>query len=137
MHQLPVLNLRIRMPITAEDHPRNFISKITRYERICSIPNSMSYLPDLLPVAVRMMKSGRTGTVNLVNPGLISHNDILEMYREFVDPNFKWINFSMEEQDQLLASRRSNNLLNTLDMEKMGVPNIKSSIRRALATWCH
>ncbi len=132
MHQLPVLNLRIRMPITAEDHPRNFISKIIRYERICSMDNSMSYLPDLLPVAIRMMKEYRTGTVNLVNPGLISHNEILTMYREAVNPDFTWVNFTIDEQDRLLASRRSNNLLNTDEMERMGVPNIKIAVANAL-----
>lgn len=135
MHQLPVLNIRIRMPITNIDHPRNFISKILKYERICSVENSMSYLPNLLPVAIRMIKEGRTGTVNLVNPGLITHNEILEMYKDLVDPEFTWINFSIEEQNKILASRRSNNLLNTLDMEKMGVPDIKTSVRLALETW--
>ena len=44
-----VLNLRIRMPITGQVNPRNFITKITTYENICSIPNSMTVLPELLP----------------------------------------------------------------------------------------
>jgi dTDP-4-dehydrorhamnose reductase len=135
MHQLPVLNLRIRMPITGENHPRNFITKITNYERICSTPNSMSYLPDLLPVAVMLMKDSRMGTINLVNPGLITHNEILQMYKELVHPKFSWVNFTIEEQDQILASKRSNNLLNTIDMERMGVPDIKTSIRKALEHW--
>ena len=43
------LNLRIRMPITNIDNPRNFITKITNYEKICSIKNSMTVLPELLP----------------------------------------------------------------------------------------
>mgnify|MGYP001320972238 CR=1 FL=1 len=37
-----VLNLRIRMPITGKQHPRNFITKITNYEYICSIKNFLS-----------------------------------------------------------------------------------------------
>jgi len=41
-----ILNLRIRMPIVGEDNPRNFITKITTYEKICSIPNSMTVLPE-------------------------------------------------------------------------------------------
>ena len=51
MYQLAdtVLNLRIRMPIIDEHCPRNFITKITNYKKICSIPNSMSVLPELLP----------------------------------------------------------------------------------------
>ena len=46
MHQLDnyVLNLRIRMPISSENAPRNFITKITKYEKICNIPNSMTLL---------------------------------------------------------------------------------------------
>ena len=47
------LNARIRMPITDEqDSPRNFITKITSYKKVCSIPNSMSVLDELLPVLI-------------------------------------------------------------------------------------
>jgi len=52
-----VLNLRIRMPITSENNPRNFITKITNYDKICSIANSMSVLPELIPTAIDMMKN--------------------------------------------------------------------------------
>jgi 3,5-epimerase/4-reductase len=111
------LHLRIRMPITSEKNPRNFITKITSYEKICSIPNSMSVLDELIPVAIHMMKENVVGTVNLTNPGVISHNEILEMYRDTVDPSFVWKNFTLEEQDQVLLSKRSNNHLDTLLLE--------------------
>ena len=51
-----VLNLRIRMPITGEKNGRNFITKIATYEKVCSVPNSMSVLPELLPYVLEMMK---------------------------------------------------------------------------------
>ena len=51
-----VLNLRIRMPITGAYNPRNFITKITTYEKVCSVPNSMTVLPELLPYVLEMMK---------------------------------------------------------------------------------
>ena len=97
------------MPITNEDSPRNFITKITTYEKICSIPNSMTVLPELLPLVIDMMTQETTGTINLTNPGLISHNEILEMYKEIVDSDFTWKNFTLEEQSKILASERSNN----------------------------
>ena len=78
------------MPIVNYTNPRNFITKITRYEKICSIQNSMTYLPDLLPVALDLSLKKNTGTINLTNPGTISHNEILEMYREFVDKDLTW-----------------------------------------------
>ena len=74
-----------------------------------------------------------TGTVNMTNPGLISHNEILEMYREIVDKDFKWNNFSIEEQRQILASERSNNFLDTSRLESLyKVKNIKESVRDLL-----
>jgi len=120
-----VLNLRIRMPITGEPNSRNFITKITNYEKICSIPNSMTVLPELLPLVIQLAEKNYTGTLNLTNPGLISHNEILEMYREIVDPTFEWKNFTAEEQSKLLAADRSNNFLETNKLQEL-FPNVKS-----------
>jgi nucleoside-diphosphate-sugar epimerase len=129
-----VLNVRIRMPITDEFNGRNFITKITNYEKICSVPNSMTVLNELLPLMIDMAKNNVKGTVNLTNPGLITHNEILEMYKELVDPSFEWKNFSIEEQAAILDSGRSNNFLETTRLETLypTVKNIKDSVRDML-----
>ena len=129
-----VLNLRIRMPITGAYNKRNFITKITTYEKVCSIPNSMTVLPELLPMVLTMMKDKMTGTINLTNPGLVSHNEILDMYKEIVDPNFEYKNFTQDEQRAILAADRSNNYLDTTKLETLfpNVLNIKESIRHML-----
>jgi dTDP-glucose 4,6-dehydratase len=129
-----VLNLRIRMPITGEKNGRNFITKIVNYEKVCSVPNSMTILSELLPYVLDMMQHGVTGTMNLTNPGLISHNEILEMYKEIVDPFFNWKNFSMEEQRKILAADRSNNYLDTTRLETLypQIQPIKEGIRKCL-----
>jgi 3,5-epimerase/4-reductase len=135
MHLYPnVLNLRIRMPITGENNPRNFITKITNYKKICSVPNSMTVLPELLPYVIDMMTNKITGTINLTNPGLISHNEILEMYKEIVDPKFTWENFTPEEQRLILKSDRSNNYMDTTKLTEMypNIKNIKDSVRKYL-----
>jgi 3,5-epimerase/4-reductase len=129
MHELynnDVLNIRIRMPITSEINSRNFITKITNYKKICSIPNSMTVLDNLLPVMIKYALINKKGTINLTNPGLITHNEILELYKEIVDPEFTWENFSIEEQNQILASKRSNNCLDTTTLELDNTNNIKS-----------
>ena len=123
MHQLydkTALNVRIRMPITDEISPRNFITKITNYAKnakICSIPNSMTVLNEMLPIMINLALEKRVGTINLTNPGTISHNEILEMYKAIVDPSITWQNFSIEEQNRILASKRSNNCLDTTYLE--------------------
>lgn len=128
------LNVRIRMPITDEFNKRNFITKITNYAKICSVPNSMTVLDELIPIMIDMAKNNVKGTVNLTNPGLISHNEILEMYREIVDNDFKWSNFTIEEQREILDSGRSNNFLETSRLQALypQVKTIKESVREAL-----
>ncbi len=138
MHMYPnVLNLRIRMPITNNTNPRNFITKITSYKKICSIKNSMTVLPELLPYVIKMMEQNITGTINLTNPGLISHNEILEMYKEIVEPNFTWENFTQEEQRQILKADRSNNFMDTKKLEELfpEVSNIKDAVRKCLENY--
>lgn len=134
MHQLPVLNVRIRMPITSEVHERNFITKITSYKKVCSIPNSMTVLNELLPLMLELTLRKEVGTVNLTNPGLITHNEILEMYKEIVDPAFTWENFTQEEQNTILLSKRSNNCLDTRVIQSYfpQVKSIKESVRDML-----
>jgi 3,5-epimerase/4-reductase len=127
------LNLRIRMPITDEINDRNFITKITNYKKICSIPNSMSVLDELLPLLIEYALKKKVGTYNFTNPGLVTHNEILEMYKEIVDTNFTWENFTIEEQNEVLASKRSNNSLDTTKLvEESEISNIKQSVKNAL-----
>ena len=134
VHHLPILNLRIRMPITDSNNPRNFITKITNYQKICSLPNSMSVLPTLLPLVFTMMKDRVVGTINLVNPGVITHNRILTLYREYVDSSHTWENFTILEQDKILDARRSNNYLTTARLEELfpDVPTIEEAVKISL-----
>jgi hypothetical protein len=116
---------------------RNFITKITSYKKICSIKNSMTVLDELLPYVVKMMENNIVGTINLTNPGLISHNEILEMYKEIVDPDFEWENFSQEEQRQILKADRSNNYMDTTKLENLfpDVSNIKDAVKKCLENY--
>ena len=182
-----VLVLRVRMPIVGDlVYPRNFVAKILRYEKIVNIPNSMTVLPELLPMSIEMAKRGLTGKrssvewekwsgaewrrrrvgerlfflrsssprffsfllsfffhssfflfsslslffffflsnqpiptgiMNYTNPGAISHNEIMELYKSYVDPSLTWANFSIEEQAKVIVAPRSNNLMDTKRIE--------------------
>jgi dTDP-4-dehydrorhamnose reductase len=132
-----VLNLRIRMPIVGFHNPRNFITKIANYEKICSIQNSMTVLEDMIPLLVQLAKDMRTGTVNLTNPGTIEHNEILEMYKKYVEPTFEWNNFTLEEQSKILLSERSNNELDSTYLKQLfpNVKDIKTSVEDLMKRW--
>lgn len=114
-----VCTLRVRMPISSDlSNPRNFITKISRYNKVVNIPNSMTVLDELLPISIEMAKRNLRGIWNFTNPGVVSHNEILEMYREYMDPNFKWSNFSLEEQAKVIVAQRSNNEMDASKLKK-------------------
>jgi len=137
MYSKNTLNLRIRMPIVNYDHDRNFITKITKYEYVCSVANSMTVLPDMFPVIADMIKKNVAGTFNLCNKGAITHNEILELYKTHVDNNFTWKNFSIEEQNKVLLSKRSNIELSTEKLYELypNIPDIRASIENCMITY--
>lgn len=118
------------MPISDDLNPRSFVTKISKYKKVINIPNSMSVLSDLLPLIEKMADRKLTGTMNFVNPGTISHNEILELYKKYVDKNFVFYNFTIEEQNKILKSKRSNNELDATKLIKEfpQVPHIKKTI---------
>ena len=129
MQNFPCLNLRIRMPISKTSNSRNFINKIISYDKICSITNSMTVLDDFFPIFIDLILEKRIGTWNCTNPGTITHNQILKNYRDIVDPAFKWKNFTIQEQSNILKSDRSNNELDTSKIENYyDIKPIKESI---------
>ena len=121
-----VLNVRIRMPITKQRHPKDFVTKILSYENICSMTNSMTYLDELLPILYDMSLNKRVGTINLVNPDPVDHNYILAKYKERNDKTKTWNNITVEEQNKILLSERSNNILSTKKLEEW-YPNVKTT----------
>ena len=125
MKEFPVLNLRIRMPISSVVNDRNFINKIVKYPFICSIPNSLTVLDDFFPIFTNMILKKKIGTYNCTNPGIISHNTILELYKQIINNDFTWKNMTIEEQSAILKSERSNNYLDTSKIEKE-YPKLKS-----------
>ena len=126
-----MLNLRLRMPIGDDLHPRNFITKIKNYERVVNIPNSMSVLYDLIPISIDMSITKKTGIINFTNPGTISHNEILDLYKQYIDPNYEYVNFTLEEQSKILKAGRSNNELDSTKLLEWypNIPHIQDSIK--------
>ena len=128
-----VLNIRIRMPISDDMDKKNFIVKLLGFKQICSIENSMTVLPELLPIMIDMAHKKYTGTINLTNPGTICHNRILELAREILDPRINWTNFSLGDQRKILKAERSNNTLNTDKLLSLySVTPIEDSIKTIL-----
>lgn len=126
------LILRVRMPISDDLIHRNFVTKIVKYERVVNIPNSMTVLTEMLPASLAMAKKGLTGVYNFTNPGVISHNEVLDLYTKYIDPTYTYTNFTVEEQAKVIKAGRSNNELDTTKlMEDMPEEIVLNDIKTA------
>jgi hypothetical protein len=90
----------------------------------------MCVLEDLLPIAVDMTLRQIKGNYNFVNPGAISHHEVLELYKQYIDPVFTYESFTLEEQDRILKVPRSNAELSADKLLKLypDIPHIKDSL---------
>lgn len=147
-----VLNVRIRMPFQAYvgvhnryapnadtdtynlHDPRDFIVKLAQYPQLVNIQNSVSVLGTLFPALRKAIMAGMGGTLNLTNPGTISHHEIMDMYREIVDPSHTYESLSLEDQAKLIKGDRSNNQLDTklLQVLDPSVPTAREAVKGAM-----
>jgi len=107
------LILRLRMPVSDDLHSRNFVTKITKYEHVVDVPNSNTILHDLLPASILLAENNVTGIYNFTNPGAISHNEVLALFKKYVRPEFTWKNFTLDQQSKVIKAGRSNCKLDT------------------------
>lgn len=134
LRDFPVLQLRLRMPLDGEPGPRNFITKITNYKQVISVPNSITVIDDLIAAAKALMEQKATGVYNVVNPGAIEHKEILALYKDIVDPTHEYRLISLDELAQLAKAPRSNCILSTKKLEDAGVrlPEIHGRVKEIL-----
>lgn len=122
LKELPVLQMRIRMPISMYKHPRNLITKLISYNKVISVPNSVTLLEDLFPAIEKLCEIKPTGILNMTNDGYLEHKDILETYKKIVDDNhsYELINVEALERD-IVKSGRSNCLLSNAKLKSFGI----------------
>ncbi|MCX6751890.1 MAG: sugar nucleotide-binding protein [Candidatus Nomurabacteria bacterium] len=135
LKQFPVLQCRLRMPVDSQKSPRNFITKITNYEKVINEENSITVIDDLVKATIELVKRKRTGIYNVTNPGSITHKEILDKYKKLVDKNFQYT--IINTKDLKTKAGRSNCVLNTDKLQKEGIklPDIHKSIESILKNY--
>ncbi|QDZ19436.1 hypothetical protein HOP50_02g19510 [Chloropicon primus] len=105
-----VLILRIGIALNADlKHPDSGFARLRRRaeqgEPLTHTPRFVSCLPELLPLAVNMIKERQCGVVNLVNPGRISETRLFVLYKRFVLPHLTWETSETSEEIQYISAK--------------------------------
>lgn len=131
-----LLTLRVRMPISPDLNGRNFVTKIAHYAKIVDVPNSMTVLTGLVPISVDAALRRVKGILNFCNPGVISHNEVMTLFRDTVDPGASWTNFTVDECNAILKAGRSNNGLDCSRLKELfpEVLDIHAAVKQAFVS---
>lgn len=121
LEELPVLQARIRMPLSAVPHPRNLLDKIVSYAKVVSVPNSVTVIEDLWPALVQLADQKPVGILNLTNGGYVTHQQLLEAYRRIVDPSHTYEAITVDQLHTITAAQRSNCVLSGEKAAALGI----------------
>ena len=98
---------RLRIPFNEVDSPRNYISKMMRYDRLLMATNSLSQLDEFANACVdSWLQRIPFGTYNLTNPGSVTTKDVIRLIlkHRLSEKSFQF--FESDEQFMQLAARR-------------------------------
>lgn len=131
---------RIRMPLDSRPSSRNIIDKLVSYQKIIDVENSLTVIDSMVDVFHQLLEKRAEGIFHVTNPGTIKHREILNLYREFVDPNLpekEWIPEDELVADGLATKKRSTNKLQSHNLEKYGIqmPPVMEAARAAFKTY--
>lgn len=110
---------RIRMPISHINDQRNLITKLIKYNKIIDVPNSVTFIEDLIRFCDHAIKNNLRGIYHVVNETPLSAKDVMDEYKKYKhEHSFDII--SVEELDAITVAKRSNCILNIEKLKSTG-----------------
>lgn len=131
---------RLRIPFNNIDSPRNYLSKLMRYERLLDVRNSLSQLDEFVRATWECWQ-GRLpfGIYNVTNPGSVTTREVVQLILESGVVNKPFRFFDSEEQfmREAAVTPRSNCVLDSSKIRSAGIQltEVRDAIREALRTW--
>jgi dTDP-4-dehydrorhamnose reductase len=118
------LVVRLRMPFGTQDHPRNLLTKLTKYTHVIDAPNSITHVPSLLRATTQLIQKGVTGIVHVAQPDAISPYLLVKALGFDVKP------WTPAQLNAAVKAKRSNCVLSTQKLQSYGI--VLPSVTRIL-----
>ncbi len=131
---------RLRIPFDEFDSPRNYISKMMRYDRLLNATNSLSHLEQFVEACVDCWtKRIAFGTYNLTNPGSVTTQEVVEMIARhgLSDKSFSFFETEEEFMQVAASTPRSNCILDSSKAVAAGLSMapVEEALDIAMKAW--
>ena len=131
---------RLRIPFDHNESPRNYLTKLMRYDNLLEASNSISELHEFVAATFACWeKRIPFGTYNITNPGYVTTREVVELIQES-GVCTKSFNFFKDENEFMIKAAktpRSNCIMSSDKLAAAGITMtpVKDAIRQALKNW--
>ena len=131
---------RLRIPFNHEENPRNYLTKLMRYQTLLEASNSISQLEEFVAATFACReKRVPFGTYNVTNPGHVTTHEVVEhILKSGVHPKH-YVFFKDETEFMHTAAKtpRSNCVMTSAKLASVGIvmTEVHTAVARDLARW--
>ncbi len=131
---------RLRIPFDHNDGPRNYLTKMMRYQRLLDAANSISQLQEFVAATFACWeKRVPFGTYNVTNPGQVTTREVVDLILTSGVCSKEYSFFDNEEEFMRIAAKtpRSNCVMNSTKLQATGIQmtEVHEAVARDLHNW--
>lgn len=131
---------RLRIPFNHVDNPRNYLTKLLRYQRLLDATNSISHLDEFCAATFACWeKRAPFGTYNVTNPGRITAREVVDLIKRTGVSTKEFSFFRDEDEFMHLAAKtpRSNCVMDSSKLASVGIAmtEVHEAVTQALRKW--
>jgi dTDP-4-dehydrorhamnose reductase len=131
---------RLRIPFDNVENPRNYLTKLMRYERLLEASNSLSELPEFVAATFACWeKRIPFGTYNVTNPGRVTTHEVVDLIKKSGVCTKAFAFFNDEDEFMKVAAKtpRSNCVLDSSKIARAGIAltEVHDAIAKDLRAW--
>jgi len=131
---------RLRIPFNEVDNPRNYLTKLIRYNTLLEAANSISQLDEFVAATFACWeKRVPFGTYNITNPGHVTTREVVALIQKTGVSNKAFTFFADEDDFMRKAAKtpRSNCVMSSAKLAAVGITmtEVHESVEQALRSW--
>lgn len=131
---------RLRIPFNQVDNPRNYLTKLLRYQRLLEATNSISQLEEFCAATFACWeKRVPFGTYNVTNPGQVTTHEVVDLIKRSGVSRKDFVFFKDEDEFMHVAAKtpRSNCVMDSSKLARAGITmtEVHEAVARDLRNW--
>lgn len=131
---------RLRIPFDHNEGPRNYLTKLMRYQRLLEATNSISQLHEFVAATFACWeKRVPFGIYNVTNPGQVTTREVVDLIRQsgVCTKEFSFFKDEGEFMQTAAKTPRSNCVMDSSKLQATGITmtEVHEAIARDLANW--